>query len=138
MKILIASTPATGHLNPLLTIGRILIAEGHEVVGLSGSALRERIEGIGAEFRPFPAGADFDLRDILSVVPELKNIPPGPRWLRVAIERLFVDTIPAQHKGLLQVLRDFPADVIVGDDRFRRAADAAGTALETAPHRALR
>ena len=26
MKILIASTPATGHLNPLLTIGRILIA----------------------------------------------------------------------------------------------------------------
>jgi hypothetical protein len=108
VKILIASTPATGHLNPLLTIGRILIAEGHEVVGLSGSALRERIEGIGAEFRPFPAGADFDLRDILSVVPELKNIPPGPRWLHVAIERLFVDTIPAQHKGLLQV-RAWPA-----------------------------
>jgi hypothetical protein len=116
VKILIASTPATGHLNPLLTIGRILIAEGHEVVGLSGSALRERIEGIGAEFRPLPAGADFDMRDILSVVPELKNIPPGPQWLRVAIERLFVGTIPSQHKGLQQVLRDFPADVIIGDD----------------------
>jgi hypothetical protein len=42
--------------------------------------------------------------------------PPGPEWLRVAIERLFVDTIPAQHKGLQQVLRDFPADVIIGDD----------------------
>ena len=95
MKILIASTPATGHLNPLLAIGRILIAEGHEIVGLSGSALRERIEGIGAEFRPLPAGADFDLGDIVSVVPELKNIPPGPEWLRVAIERLFVDPIPA-------------------------------------------
>ena len=116
MKILIASTPATGHLNPLLAIGRILIAEGHEVVGLSGNALRERIEGIGAEFRPLPAGADFDLGDIVSVVPELKHIPPGPQWLRVAIERLFVDTIPAQHKGLQQVLRDFPADVIIGDD----------------------
>jgi UDP:flavonoid glycosyltransferase YjiC (YdhE family) len=49
MKILIASTPATGHLNPLLAIGRILIAEGHEVVGLSGNALRERIEGVGAK-----------------------------------------------------------------------------------------
>ena len=116
MKILIASTPATGHLNPLLAIGRILIAEGHEVVGLSGSALRERIEGIGAEFRPLPAGADFDLGDIVSLVPELKHITPGPQWLRVAIERLFIDTIPAQHKGLQQVLRDFPADVIIGDD----------------------
>ena len=108
--------PATGHLNPLLAIGRILIAEGHEIVGLSGSALRERIEGIGAEFRPLPAGADFDLGDIVSVVPELKHITPGPQWLRVAIERLFVDTIPAQHKGLQQVLRDFPADVVIGDD----------------------
>ena len=116
MKILIASTPATGHLNPLLAIGRTLIAEGHEVVGLSGNALRERIEGIGAEFRSLPAGADFDLRDFVAVVPELKNIPPGPEWLRVAIERLFVDTIPAQHRGLQQVLRDFPADVIIGDD----------------------
>jgi hypothetical protein len=118
MKILIASTPAMGHLNPLLTIGRILIAEGHEVVGLSGSALRERIEGIGAEFRPLPAGADFDLGDILSVVPELKNIAPGPQWLRVAIERVFVDTTPAQHKGLQQVLRDFPAEIVIGDDMF--------------------
>jgi hypothetical protein len=136
VKIPIASTPATGHLNPLLTIGRILIAEGHEVVGLSGSALRERIEGIGVEFRPLPAGADFDMRDILSVVPELKNIPPGPQWLRVAIERLFVGTIPSQHKGLQQVLRDFPADVIIGDDMIFGVLPM--LALETAPHRALR
>src|SRR5258708_2807243 len=116
MKILIASTPATGHLNPLLAIGHILIAEGHEVVGLWGSAFRERIESIGAEFRPLPAGADLDLRDLLSVAPELKDIPPGPEWLRVVCERVFVDTVPAQHKGLQQVLRDFPADVIIGDD----------------------
>jgi UDP:flavonoid glycosyltransferase YjiC (YdhE family) len=116
VKILIASTPATGHLNPLLTIGRILIAEGHEVVGLTGSALRECIEGIGAEFRLLPAGADFDLRDFVSVVPELKNIPPGPQWLRIAIERVFVDTIRAQHAGLQQVLRDFPADIVIGDN----------------------
>jgi UDP:flavonoid glycosyltransferase YjiC (YdhE family) len=108
----------TGHLNPLLTIGRLLIAEGHEVVGLTGSALRERIEGIGAQFQPLPAGADLDLRDILSVVPELKDIAPGQEWLRVAIERLFVDTVPVQHKGLQQVLRDFPAEIVIGDDMF--------------------
>jgi MGT family glycosyltransferase len=116
MKILIASTPATGHLNPLLAIGRILIAEGHEVAFLSGSALRGRIETIGAMFHAFPAGADFDLRDFVSVAPELKTIAPGLDWLRVAMERIFVDTVPAQHHGLQQVLRDFPADVIIGDD----------------------
>jgi UDP-N-acetylglucosamine:LPS N-acetylglucosamine transferase len=31
MKILIASTPTTGHLNPLLAIARVLIAERHEI-----------------------------------------------------------------------------------------------------------
>jgi MGT family glycosyltransferase len=116
MKILIASTPATGHLNPLLAIGRVLIAEGHEVAFLSGSALRSRIEDIGAKFHAFPEGADFDLRDFDSVVPELKSMPPGPDWLRVGMERIFVDTVPAQHKGLQQVLQDFPADVVIGDD----------------------
>ena len=50
MEILIASTPATGHLNPLLAVGCILIAEGHDdVVGLSGTALRERIEGLSGQ-----------------------------------------------------------------------------------------
>ncbi|MEJ0092458.1 MAG: nucleotide disphospho-sugar-binding domain-containing protein [Methylocella sp.] len=116
MKILFASTPATGHLNPLLAISRILMAEGHEVAYLSGSVLRDRIEATGAAFWSLPAGADIDLRDILSVVPALKTIPPGSEWLRAAIEGVFVETLPAQHEGLQQVLRNFPADVIIGDD----------------------
>jgi UDP:flavonoid glycosyltransferase YjiC (YdhE family) len=116
MKILFASTPATGHLNPLLAIARILMTEGHEVAFLSGSVLRDRIEGIGAKFHAFPAGADFDLRDFASVAPELTSIQPGPDWLRVAMERIFVDPVPAQHKGMQQVLRNFAADVVIGDD----------------------
>ncbi|KAA0690242.1 glycosyltransferase [Neorhizobium sp. P12A] len=118
MKILIASTPATGHLNPLLAIGRILMAEGHQVLVLSGSAFRGRIEGISAEFRALSFDADLDPADIHSHAPELKLIPPGPEWLRIAMERIFVDTIPAQSKSLNQVLRDFPADIIIGDDMF--------------------
>jgi hypothetical protein len=129
VRVLIASTPAIGHLNPLLAIGRILIAEGHEIVGLSGNALRERIESIGAKFRPLSAGANF--RDM--VVPELKNIPPGLEWLRVAMERLLVDTIPAQHNGVEQVLRDFAADVIIGDDMFFGVLPKLLGPLETAP-----
>jgi MGT family glycosyltransferase len=118
MKILIASTPATGHLNPLLAVGRVLIADGHELAFLSGSVLRSRIEAVGAKFHALPEGADFDLREFDEVAPELKTIAPGPEWLRVALERVFVDTLPAQHEGLLQVLRDFPADVVIGDDMF--------------------
>lgn len=116
MKILIASTPATGHLNPLLAITQILRTEGHEIAFLTGTAFRARVEASGVKFFPLPESVDFDLREILSVVPELKDIPPGLEWLRVACERIFVDAIPGQHQGLLQALRQFPADIIVADD----------------------
>src|SRR5262249_27694480 len=104
--------------NPLLGISRILIAAGHQVAGLSGSAFRRPIERAGIEFHALPAGADFDLSDLLSVVPELKHIPPGPEWLRVAAERVFVDAIPAQHQGLQRVLGDLSVDIVIADDMF--------------------
>jgi MGT family glycosyltransferase len=117
MKILIASTPATGHLNPLLAITRILLAEGHEITFLTGSAFRARIESSGAKFVSLQGSADFDAQNLLSVVPELKDIPPGLEWFRVAILHL-LDRVPAQHQSLLQAVQECQADVIVGDGLF--------------------
>jgi hypothetical protein len=86
--------------------------------------LRSRIEDIGTKFHPLPAGADFDLRVIDTEVPELKDIPPGPEWLRVAMGRVFVDAVRAQHEDLLQVMRNFATDIIIGDeDIFDRSID---------------
>jgi MGT family glycosyltransferase len=117
MKILITSTPATGHLNPLLAITRILLAEGHEITFLTGSAFRDRIENSGAKFVSLQGSADFDGRDLLSVAPELKDIPPGLEWFRIAIGHL-LDRLPAQQQSLLQAVQECQADVIVGDDLF--------------------
>jgi MGT family glycosyltransferase len=118
MKILVASTPATGHMNPMLAIARILMIEGHEVAIYTGSAFRGRVEAAGAKFFPLPPDADIDLTDPFAKIPELKVLPPGPDWLRVAMERFFVDNIPAQHADLQRLLHEFVPDVIVGDDMF--------------------
>lgn len=121
MRIVIASTPAAGHVNPVAAIGRILVAEGHEVVGLSGNAFRTRFEGIGAGFRPLPAGADPDFQNIASFIPELKSLPAGtPRLVRsrIVLGHVFIDTIPLQHAALQQILRDVHVDVIIGDNAF--------------------
>jgi MGT family glycosyltransferase len=116
MKVLMASTPATGHLNPVLGVARALLGDGHEVTVLSGSTLRSRIEATGATFRAFPAAADLDLTDIISVVPELKTMAPGPEQRLLTRKRVFVDPIPAQYAGLQQAVREFGPDVIVGDN----------------------
>jgi MGT family glycosyltransferase len=118
MNILFASTPATGHINPLLAIVHMLQAEGHEITFLTGSAFRDRIEKGGAKFVSLQGNADFDGRNLLSIAPELKDIPPGLEWFRIAIERFFLDRLPAQHQSLMHAIQDCQADVIVGDDMF--------------------
>jgi MGT family glycosyltransferase len=118
MKILIASTPATGHINPMFSIGQMLVAAGHDVVGLSANAVRGRIEAAGATFHAFPPEADLDFRDMVGTFPEIRHIPPGPELSRFYLERVFIDPLTAQHEGMLEVLRDFPADVILADDMF--------------------
>ena len=118
MKILIASVPANGHVNPMLAIARILMTEEHDVAIYTGSAFRARVEAAGAKFFPLPPEADLDLADPFARVPELKVMPPGPDWRRVAMERLFVDNIPAHHQGLRRFVDSFRPQVIVGDDMF--------------------
>ena len=118
MKILIASTPATGHVNPMLAIARILMSEDHEVAIYTGSAFRARVEAAGANFFSLPPEADLDLTDPFARFPELKVLPPGLEWLRVGMERIFVENIPAQHEGLQKLLLGFGPDVILGDDMF--------------------
>ncbi len=76
-----------------------------------GTALKASAQ----HFTPFGAGPTSISATSPAVAPELKNIPPGPEWVRVALERLFIDPIPAQMESLEQVLQDFAADLIIGD-----------------------
>ena len=116
MKVLIASTSASGHLYPLLSVGRALLSEGHQVVVLSAAALRETIEDSGATFRAFPRIAEFDLRHIEAECPEFFDLPRGPALNLWILKRAYVDAIPFQHNAIQQVRRDFPADIILADN----------------------
>jgi MGT family glycosyltransferase len=118
MKVLIASSPFIGHVNPMFSIGRMLVSEGHHVAGLSASAMRHTIQAAGATFHPFPKSADRDYRDMVAVFPEYRDIAPGLEMSRFYLEHVFIDPIPAQDEGLKQVLAEFSADVILADNFF--------------------
>ena len=82
-------------LTPLgLTAGRELAPKGVVSVGrptyahLVGSQRTDPLKHILVAEDYEITDADFDLREILSVAPELKDIPPGHERFRVAIERI--------------------------------------------------
>ncbi len=81
MKIVLASSPAAGHLNPLLVVARMLQNAGHETAIYTGSLFREKAQAVGAKFYPLPADVDFDLRDIGAAFPEWRKYTPGPQQM---------------------------------------------------------
>lgn len=118
MKVLLASSPVTGHVNPIVVAARLLKNAGHTVAVYTGRLFREKIESAGIQFFPLPADVDFDMRNIDAAFPERMQHEPGLPQLRFGMKALFVDPIPSQFRGLRAVLREYPADLIMYETSF--------------------
>ncbi len=57
--MLIATTPADGHVNPMLSVVRCLTGRGHDVRWYTGQAYRDKVAGVGAAHEPMHTACDF-------------------------------------------------------------------------------
>ncbi len=118
MKLLLAATPARGHLNPLLAIARMAKARGDEVIVTTSSPFASAVKAVGARFIALAAGADLDLREVEKMFPERASLPPGPVQLRFDFERGFLDPMEPQAATLRAIMAAEAPDVIVADSLF--------------------
>lgn len=117
-KVVIAANPFHGHVAPLLSIARDLVARGHEVVVYTGARFEERALATGARFRALPPDVDFDDRNIDAYFPAVAAVPPGPAREALAVHQIFVAPVPSQLRGLRALLDEFPADVVMSEQTF--------------------
>ncbi|BDV32390.1 glycosyltransferase [Microbacterium terricola] len=109
---LVCSTPAHGHVTPLLAVAAHLIAAGHRVVFLTSERYGDRVRAVGAEFAPLPAAADVDL-DSVDAFPGRAGLT-GPAALRFDMINLFLRPGPAQLDALQALIaKEKPAAVLV-------------------------
>lgn len=113
---LLCSTPAHGHVMPLLTIAAHLRAGGHRVVFLTSTRYAERVTAAGAEFVPLPADADVDLDDAGSV-PGRAGLT-GPAALRFDMLNLFLRPGRAQFAALREILASTAVDAVLAEPLF--------------------
>ena len=118
MKILIAATPLPGHLDPLLAVGRILAARGHEVAVQTATALAPSAVRAGFRVLPTRPAADIDFRDFDRLFPKRAKLEPGPEMILFDFETIFAGLIPEQAAGLDEALAAFPADIVLHDNLF--------------------
>ncbi|WP_082316971.1 glycosyltransferase [Methylobacterium sp. ARG-1] len=118
MKILMASTPAVGHLNPLLAIARLLQSRGDDIVLTTGTSLASRVTDAGVRFAPLAAEADLDFGRIDEILPDREQLPPGPAREGYVFKRVFLDPMPAQAHTLHALIDSEKPDVVVVDQIF--------------------
>lgn len=121
MRILIATVPETGHVNPALPVARALTERGHEVRWYTGRSYKPAVEATGATFEPLVAAHDPADQPFQERLPERAALEGLPA-LRFDLKHVFLDEVPLQLDDLEQTLDRFPADVVVADTGFLAAS----------------
>ncbi len=117
---------------PLLAIARRLVDDGHDVVFFTTPHYRERVTAIGARF--VPLAPEDDVHDLMVADPARGvSSRRGIRGLKEDLRRFFLDPLPGQFAGVLEILRTFTADAIVADVMFLGAFPLALTPRPTRP-----
>lgn len=118
---LITSTPAHGHVMPLLQIARHLVERGDRVSFLTSQRYADRVRAVGADFLALPTEADVDLDDADAAFPERVGLT-GPAAIRFDMLNLFVRPGAAQLAAVRAALAHARIDAILTEPLFLGAA----------------
>jgi MGT family glycosyltransferase len=118
MKILIASIPAAGHLNPLLSIATLMVQYGHEVAVQVSEDLRPAVESAGHRFLSEIPNAQTSAGYYFETYPERMQKSPGMEMTGYDLVHFFARNIAAQSASLKMALYDFQADLILADSIY--------------------
>ncbi len=116
MNFLFAAPPIVGHVNPLLSVVRMLTARGHTATMITGAGFRPAVEASGAAFESLPSEVDAEIMD--RSVRLVRTMEPGAERLLVQLTNRFIDAIPAQHATLDRVLTGGGFDAVVAGSMF--------------------
>lgn len=122
-RFLIGTIPAVGHVNPAVPIARKLVERGHQVWWYTGKNFQSKVEATGARHIPIRTGADFsDLNTLPDAWLKTRDSLAGLALFKFYLKHAFIDGAVAQFKDLSEILKEFPANVILADSYFLGAS----------------
>jgi UDP:flavonoid glycosyltransferase YjiC (YdhE family) len=113
-RFLITTGPYPGHIAPSIPIVQKLVEGGHEIVWITGREYKEKVESTGARFHPLPKESDPDGMEIYDWHTELKKLTRLAQ-IKYWVKHIFLDSCARDMQTVELVLKDFPANALVGD-----------------------
>lgn len=120
-RILIATLPLAGHVNPLLPLARELVTRGHAVLWYTGGHFEKAVRATGADYAPFASAPDHADTPLDDVFPRRRG-RSGLKALDFDLRHVFADPIPAYVRDLTALNRRFHAGTLVTDAGFLAGA----------------
>ena len=111
--IVLSVMPFAGHVAPATGLAAELVARGHAVTVYTGAHYRSRFEDLGAAVHTWRAAPDFDEHNLPATFPGTDR--PGRLAVRADIEQVFVRTLGGQARDLVELHREHPIDLLLGD-----------------------
>jgi len=113
-KIIILIEPADGHFNPFVPIIKSLVAGGHDIVCITGSRFKEKVEALDVRFSPLPSRWDPGEQEPYDFFPELKS-KTGLAQIKFYLKHIMYDQVPDVLLELQKLMQSFPADIVLCD-----------------------
>lgn len=112
-RVLFTSARQDGFVLPLLQLVRAMVARGDEVWFLCGEAFRDRIEASGATFVRLP----YD-DEVVAARVEHARPRSGVREVSEVLRSLFLETVEADFRSVLDLHRALDLDLVVTEPLF--------------------
>ena len=118
LKILFATFPADGHVNPLTGLAVHLKYQGHDVRWYTSSSYDEKINRLGIQHYPLVKALDVQGDKVDEIFPERKNHKSQLSKLKFDIINAFVLRRPEYFEDLNDIYNEFPFDLVIADVAF--------------------
>ncbi len=113
-KILFASMPADGHINPLTGIAAHLAQRGHDIRWYAGPHYGARLDRLDMAWFPYRAATEVMAGNINDLYPQRAGLK-GPKAIAFDLEQFFVSQVDHHFTDLVEIREEFPFDVFFCD-----------------------
>ena len=117
-KILFATVPADGHVNPLTGLAVYLKSVGCDVRWYTSTKYQKKIEGMGIPFYPLVKALDLGADNIEEVFADRENYKSMVGKLNYDLTHVFVKRGPEYFEDIKAIYTDFPFEVMIADLTF--------------------
>jgi UDP:flavonoid glycosyltransferase YjiC (YdhE family) len=114
MRILFASMPADGHINPLTGIAQQLMERGHDVRWYAGPEYGPKLEALGMTYFPYRRATEVTGGNLNDLFPERARLR-GPKLISFDLEKFFVSNVEQHFLDIVEIRSEFAFDVFFCD-----------------------